>query len=88
MLSIGPYSFWSVWKMFVQPQFRTRYCGHTLSRLGDFGHNMTKQGGFPSVRRRGSERIKPSMTCVLQFLGGFVNEKYYELVEEMYTRNL
>ena len=30
-----------------------RYCGHTLSRLKEFGHNMTKQVRFPTTRRKG-----------------------------------
>jgi hypothetical protein len=68
MLITGPYGFCRVWRMFVQPQFRTRYSGHTLSRLGDFGHNMTKQGGFPTVRRKGSEKVKPSKACVLHIV--------------------
>jgi hypothetical protein len=37
---------------FVLPQFRTRYCGHTLSRLAEICHNMTKQSGFPTTRRK------------------------------------
>jgi hypothetical protein len=67
--------------MFVQPQFRTRYSGHTLSRLGDFGHNMTKQGGFPTVRRRGSDKVKPSMACVLHWSGGGIVEHKVETLE-------
>jgi hypothetical protein len=46
-------SFRCVWKPFVQVQFRTQYSGRTLSRLRDFGHSMTKEDGFPTVRRRG-----------------------------------
>ena len=72
MFFTSTYRFCNIWKMFVQPQFRTRYCGHTLSRLGDFGHNMTKQVGFPTVRRRESEKVKPSMACVLHSLGVIV----------------
>jgi len=37
---------------FVLRQFRTRYCGHTLSRLAEIRHNMTKQCGFPTIRRK------------------------------------
>jgi hypothetical protein len=33
-------------------QFRTRYCGHTLSRLTEIRHNRTKQCGFPPIRRK------------------------------------
>jgi len=69
----GPYSFCSVWKMFVQIQFQTRYSGRTLSRLRDFGHNMTKQVGFPTVRRKGSDKVKPSMAYVLHILGGCIH---------------
>jgi hypothetical protein len=43
--------------VFVWFQFRTRYCGHTLSRLAGIRHNMTKQTGFPTIRRKGSEEL-------------------------------
>jgi len=52
----GLYSFCGVCKSFVHVQFRTRYCGHTLSRLADFCHNMTKQSRLPTVRRRESKK--------------------------------
>jgi hypothetical protein len=35
----------------VGPQFRARYCGHTLSRLAEIRHNKTKQIAFPTIRR-------------------------------------
>jgi hypothetical protein len=49
--SKGLYSFHGVWGVFVQPQFRTRYSGHTLSRLAEIRHNKTKQSRFPTTRR-------------------------------------
>jgi hypothetical protein len=36
---------------FVSRKFRTRYSGHGLSRLACFGHNTTKQDGFPTTWR-------------------------------------
>ncbi len=51
LVSKGPDSFWSVWTVFVSHQKKTRYCGHTLSRLMDFWHNMTKQRRFPNIWR-------------------------------------
>ena len=35
------------------PQFHSRYCGHTLSRLAEIRHNKTKQTSFPTIRRAG-----------------------------------
>jgi hypothetical protein len=67
MSFIGPDIFSDVCRSFVQVQFRTRYCGHTLSRLADFCHNMTKQSGLPTVRRREPEKGDLSMACVLRF---------------------
>jgi hypothetical protein len=52
LLSTCPYSFCGSWGVFVLQQFRTRYCGHTLSRLAEIRHNMTKQCGFPTIRRK------------------------------------
>jgi hypothetical protein len=52
LLSTCSYSFCGGWKWFVLRQFRTRYCGHTLSRLAEIRHNMTKQCGFPTIRRK------------------------------------
>ena len=52
LLSWEPYSFCVAWGGFVLGQFRTRYCGHTLSRLAEIRHNMTKQTRFPTVRRK------------------------------------
>jgi hypothetical protein len=69
----GLYIFVGVCSSFVQVQFRTRYCGHTLSRLADFCHNMTKQSRLPTVRRRESEKNDLSMACVLHF--GFLEIK-------------
>jgi len=65
MFFIDPYIFCGVLKSFVQVQFRTRYCGHTLSRLTDFCHNMTKQCILPTVRRREPEQGDLSIACVL-----------------------
>ena len=48
----GPDSFCGAWAGFVHLQFRTRYCGHTLSRLAEIRHNMTKQSKFPTTRRK------------------------------------
>ena len=62
-----PYSLHGVWTSFVHVQFRTRYCGHTLSRLADFCHNMTKQCTLPTVRRREPEKGDLSIACVLHF---------------------
>jgi len=45
-------SFCGDWRGFVSRQFRTRYSGHTLSRLAEFSHNRTKQHGFPTIRRK------------------------------------
>jgi len=53
LLSTCPYSFCGGWEVFVLRQFRTRYCGHTLSRLAEIRHNMTKQTEFPTIRRKG-----------------------------------
>lgn len=44
-------SFCAVWRVFVLLQFRTRYSGHTLSRLAEIKHNKTKQSRFPNTRR-------------------------------------
>jgi hypothetical protein len=52
MFPRGPYSFCGVWRVFVQLQFRTRYSGHTLSRLAEIRHNKTKQSRFPTTRRK------------------------------------
>jgi hypothetical protein len=41
---------------FVLPQFRARYCGHTLSRLAEIRHNKTKQTAFPTIRREGASK--------------------------------
>jgi len=93
MSLIGPYSFCGVCKSFVQVQFRTRYCGHTLSRLTDFCHNMTKQSRLPTVRRRESEKDDLSMACVLRFgflgvytfgfeQGRHIAEKFVESLKE------
>jgi hypothetical protein len=41
----------------VLPQFRARYCGHTLSRLAEIRHNKTKQTTFPTVRRKKCEEF-------------------------------
>jgi hypothetical protein len=38
----------------------------------DFYHNMTKQGGLPTVRRREPEKGDLSMTCVLHLMGAKV----------------
>ena len=54
LFSACPYGFWSGWEGFVLSQFRTRYCGHTLSRLAVIRHNKTKQTRFPTVRRERS----------------------------------
>ena len=71
----GPYFSFGVCRSFVQVQFRTRYCGHTLSRLADFCHNMTKQSRLPTVRRRESE----NMTCVLHWYWGLQRLKHWEI---------
>ena len=55
LFSACPYTFYWGRRRFVLCQFRTRYCGHTLSRLAGINHNMTKQTGFPTIRRKGSE---------------------------------
>ena len=52
LLPRGLDSFWDAWGWFVACQFRTRYCGHTLSRLAEIRHNKTKQSGFPTIRRK------------------------------------
>jgi len=49
----GPDSFFCVVTLFVQLQFKTRYCGHTLSRLAEIRHNKTKQDRFPTIRGKG-----------------------------------
>jgi len=58
LFSTGPYSFCCVWMMFVLPQFRTRYSGHTLSRLEEISHNKTKQIRFPNTRREKPEDLE------------------------------
>jgi hypothetical protein len=52
----GPYDFCGHWWRFVSRKFRTRYCGHTLSRLAEIRHNMTKQTRFPTIRENNSEK--------------------------------
>jgi hypothetical protein len=44
---------------------------------------MTKQGGFPIIRRRGSDKVKPSMACVLHWSGGKVEtlENFYSSIQ-------
>jgi hypothetical protein len=59
LFSARPYGFCGGWRWFVLCQFRTRYCGHTLSRLAEIRHNKTKQTAFPTIRReRASKELE------------------------------
>ena len=50
LFSKGLDGFCGIWRVFVSPQSKTRYSGHTLSRLAEIRHNMTKQSRFPTTR--------------------------------------
>jgi hypothetical protein len=64
----GLKSFWGVRRWSVSWKFRTRYCGHTLSRLADTRHNRTKQNGFPTIRRK-ELKSQASLNTIQRVLG-------------------
>jgi hypothetical protein len=74
LFSACPYSFCGGRRWFVLSQFRTRYCGHTLSRLAKIRHNRTKHDGFPTIRRKESEESEYNSGLVRLLTLGGLNE--------------
>ena len=55
-------------------QFRSRNCGHSLSRLAQIGHNRAKQKGFPTVREGGLSGLVDTQ-ALLPGIWGLITNK-------------